>query len=75
VGKESAKFTTNNLQAYRPQTSGHKPDLNLDRKRDLQSSHFEFGERPTTTTRQGVTPFVTQNMTQYRWVQPVPKLY
>jgi hypothetical protein len=35
VGKESAKMTTNNLMAYRPQTQGHKPDLNLDRKRDL----------------------------------------
>lgn len=60
--------------AYRPVTAGQQP-FNEDRKRDLQSSHFQFGERPSTTNRQGVTPFVTQNMTNYRWIQPVPKLY
>jgi hypothetical protein len=51
VGKESAKFTTNNLMQYRPVTAQEKPGFNIDRKRDLQSSHFTYAERPTTTNR------------------------
>ena len=58
-----------------------RPTLNAEKKADLRASHWSLGPntpvctdrsraRPTTAN-----PFVTQDMVNFRWVQPVPRLY
>ena len=66
------RLTTEQIQKSRQQFESEKFS-------DLRRSHFQLGQRTTDggafldrVSRQPAT-FVSQNMLQYKWVQPVPR--
>ena len=73
VGGESYPMNSIQKMSYRPM-SAQVARLNKDKQADLRKSHFVVGEKQTTQMG-GNTPFVTNNMINFRWVQPTPKPY
>jgi hypothetical protein len=68
VGKETPAYTSTAASSYRPQTANQNP-YNSQRARELRQENFSLGERPTSSNyRQGVTPYMTNNMINFKWV-------
>ena len=71
VGQTGYPMVTQSQATLKPQTPSFTP-LNAERRAELRASHWGIGERPTTTQKQD-TAFVTNNMLNYRWIQPAPR--
>eukprot|EP00347_Sterkiella_histriomuscorum_P021076 403335352 len=72
VGGESYNLVTQQKLAYRPLTAS-VVQLNAEKKAELRKSHWGVGEHPKTRVGSS-NPFVTNNMMNYRWVQPVARM-
>lgn len=71
VGGESYNLVSQNKLAYRPMTAA-VVQLNQEKRAELRKSHWGVGEDPK--TRVGASnPFVTNNMMNYKWIQPFGK--
>lgn len=78
IGGPSACLRKSTSQCYftagtAAQRAASMSTLNTEKKKDLRASHWSVGHaRPSTPSGH---PYVTSDMVNFRWIQPVPRRF